>query len=77
MPITSNGLVELEKGYGLKDTWRAMEKLVDKKLTRYIGVSKYNQQLMLDLLMYARIKPYCNQIEVFPCYYNKNLIKLC
>lgn len=42
MPIMSNGLAELEKGYGLKDTWRAMEKLVDKKLTRYIGVSKYN-----------------------------------
>lgn len=60
MQYNANGLIELETGYGLKDTWRAMEKLVEKKLTRYIGVSKYNQQLMLDLLMYAKIKPYCN-----------------
>lgn len=77
MPTGDDGRIVMEVGYGLKDTWRAMEALVDKKLTRYIGVSKYNQALMLDLLSYCRIKPHSNQIEVHPRFQNRRLIELC
>lgn len=40
--------------------WKDMESLVEKGLTRSIGVSNFNIQLLSDLLCYARIKPVCN-----------------
>ena len=40
--------------------WKELEFLVDKGLTKSIGVSNVNMQLMLDLLCYARIKPAVN-----------------
>ncbi len=53
-------LVELERGYGLRDTWRAMEAVYEKGYAKRIGVSKYNEQLMMDLLSYCKVKPFCN-----------------
>lgn len=35
-------------------------------LTKSIGVSNFNTQLIWDLLTYAKIKPVCNQIELNP-----------
>ena len=46
--------------------WRKMEKLVEKGLTRAIGVSNFNTQLLADILTYAKIPPACNQICIFP-----------
>lgn len=65
-PADESGKCKLEKGYSLVDTWRAMESLVDQGLVKHIGVSNYTQALLIDLLNYCRIKPYCNQIEVHP-----------
>ena len=42
--------------------WASMESLVDKGLTKAIGVSNFNLQLLGDMLTYARIRPACNQI---------------
>ena len=42
--------------------WANMEDLVEKGLTKSIGVSNFNLQLLADLLTYAKIKPVCNQI---------------
>ena len=42
--------------------WAKMESLVDKGLTRGIGVSNFNLQLLSDMLTYCKIKPACNQI---------------
>ena len=40
--------------------WRKMEDLVKKGLTKSIGVSNFNIQLLADLLTYAEIKPAVN-----------------
>jgi len=42
--------------------WASMESLVEKDLTRSIGVSNFNVQLMQDMLTYCKIKPACNQV---------------
>ncbi|CAF4682018.1 unnamed protein product, partial [Rotaria sp. Silwood2] len=55
----------------LTDTWKAMEKLVDLKLTRSIGISNFNQSEIEEILKIARIKPTVHQIELHP-YFNQH-----
>ncbi|CAF4868179.1 unnamed protein product [Rotaria sp. Silwood1] len=55
----------------LVDTWKAMEKLVDLKLTRSIGVSNFTESEIDEILKIARIKPVVNQIELHP-YFNQH-----
>lgn len=43
-----------------------METLVDKGLTKSIGVSNFNVQMLWDMLSYARIKPVVNEVELHP-----------
>jgi len=50
----------------LHKLWPQMEALVEQGLTKSIGVSNFNVQLLLDLLTYAKIKPVCNQVELHP-----------
>jgi diketogulonate reductase-like aldo/keto reductase len=57
--------------------WPQMENLVKKGLTKSIGVSNYNVQLLMDLLTYCEIKPVVNQVEYHPYLYQKNLKKFC
>lgn len=45
-------------------TWAAMEALVAAKKTRRIGVSNFCVQLITDLMSYATIPPYCNQVRM-------------
>jgi D-xylose reductase len=58
----------------IQETWQAMEALVDKKLTRSLGLSNFNAALLMDLLRYARIRPATLQIEHHPYLVQKNLI---
>ena len=46
----------------------------EKGLTKSIGVSNCNTQVMLDVLAYAKIKPAVNQIEAHPYFQQKDLI---
>ncbi|CAB3231852.1 unnamed protein product [Arctia plantaginis] len=55
------------------DTWKTMETLVEKGLTRSIGVSNFNKKQMDRLLEAAKIKPAMLQIEVHP-YLNQQLL---
>jgi diketogulonate reductase-like aldo/keto reductase len=45
-----------------RETWEAMEALVDKGLARNIGVSNVTCQQLMDILKYARIRPQVNQV---------------
>lgn len=46
--------------------WAEFERMVELGLTKSIGVSNFNFQLLNDLLSYAKIKPVTNQIELHP-----------
>ncbi len=61
----------------LHQTWQAMEQLVEKELTKRIGVCNYSTVLLHDLMSYARIKPAMLQIESHPYLTQEKLIKLC
>jgi len=43
-----------------------MEALVEKGLTKSIGLSNCGVQLTWDLLSYCKIQPACNEIEIHP-----------
>jgi len=61
----------------LHKTWKELENCVKKGLTKSIGVSNFNVQLILDLLSYAEIKPVCNQVEIHPYLTQEDLIGFC
>ncbi|RQM05890.1 hypothetical protein DH86_00002206, partial [Scytalidium sp. 3C] len=60
----------------IQETWTAMESLVEKKLTKSIGISNFQGSLILDLLRYAKIRPATLQIEHHPYLVQPTLIKL-
>jgi diketogulonate reductase-like aldo/keto reductase len=47
------------------DTWAAMEPLVEKGLTRYIGVSNFSIEMLerMELSPRVKIQPFANQVE--------------
>lgn len=59
------------------DTWKAMEKLVEKGLCKDIGVSNFNQNQLQEILDVCKIKPANNQIELHPLLTQDDLVKFC
>lgn len=59
------------------ESWKNFENLVKKGLTKSIGVSNYNVQLLMNLLTYAEIKPVVNQVEYHPFLVQEGLYKFC
>ncbi|XP_030762001.1 aldo-keto reductase family 1 member B1-like [Sitophilus oryzae] len=59
------------------DTWKALEALVAKGLTKSIGVSNFNKKQLERLLANAKIPPVTNQIEVHPYLNQQKLIDYC
>jgi len=75
-------LIHWPSGYYAKPTpkplhvmWAQMEDLVAKGLTKSIGVSNFNTQLIWDLLSYAKIPPVVNQIELNVICQQKELVR--
>ncbi|XP_063795466.1 aldo-keto reductase family 1 member A1-like [Pseudophryne corroboree] len=60
-----------------KDTWKAMEKLVQKGLTKAIGLSNFNKRQIDDILSIATIKPAALQVECHPYLAQNELIAYC
>jgi len=61
----------------LQSTWEAMEDLVAKGVTRHIGISNFNAQLVMELLSFAKVMPHSNQIELHPYLTQQSLVNLC
>lgn len=74
-PSAENPKMELAP-VPLFETWQAMEALVEKGLTKEIGVCNYNTGLLNDLMAYAKIKPAMLQVESHPYLTQERLMKL-
>lgn len=61
----------------IKETWQAMEKLVDEGKVKSIGVSNFKISFIEDLLTYCRIKPVTNQVELHPYLPQNDLFEYC
>lgn len=49
----------------LRETWEALEQLVDEGYIRHLGVSNVCSALLMDLLSYARHRPSVLQIGMY------------
>ncbi|GAC31644.1 aldo/keto reductase [Paraglaciecola polaris] len=74
-PSAANPKMELAP-VPLFETWQGMESLVEKGLTKEIGVCNYNTGLLNDLMAYAKIKPAMLQVESHPYLTQERLMKL-
>ncbi|KFM61756.1 Alcohol dehydrogenase [NADP(+)], partial [Stegodyphus mimosarum] len=55
--VIRDGDYAYDKTVDLVETWKAMEKLVDKGLVRSIGISNFNSKQIQRVYDSARIKP--------------------
>lgn len=76
MPKDAEGNIDFSDEDYL-DTWKAMEKLVEKGLVKAIGVSNFNSEQVARVLAEGSIKPVTNQVECGPTINQKELIKFC
>jgi methylglyoxal/glyoxal reductase len=60
-----------------RDTWRAMEKLVEDGLTRAVGVCNFLVPNLEDLLSFANIPPAVDQVEHHPRLQQPELREFC
>ncbi|DBA86335.1 hypothetical protein WJX79_004682 [Trebouxia sp. C0005] len=74
-PFTDKNTKELEPPY--KETWQAMEELVELGLAKNVGVSNMSIKKLKVVLSYAKVKPAVNQVEVHPYFRNQELIEYC
>jgi len=61
----------------VKETWQAMEKLVEAGKIRSIGVSNFTKERTQEVLSFAKIKPAVNQIEAHPYLQQPDLLQWC
>ncbi|KAH8168539.1 aldo/keto reductase family protein [Sarocladium implicatum] len=69
------GTVELDK-VPIRETWEALESIVDQGVARSIGVSNFQAQSLMDIASYARHPISSLQIEHHPYLVQPNLIAL-
>lgn len=61
----------------LRETWQAMEELVDAGLVKNIGICNFNIALIRDLMTYAAIRPAVLQVELHPYLTQEKLLRYC
>jgi diketogulonate reductase-like aldo/keto reductase len=76
---SANTMTEDKKGFKnpMHKVWAGMEKCVEEGLTKSIGISNFNVQLICDMLAYCNIKPAVNQIELHPYLQQPELVQFC
>lgn len=60
-----------------RDTWVAMESLVDRGLVRAIGLSNFNARQTGDIIGMAKHRPVVNQVECHPYLSQTDLLSYC
>lgn len=76
MPVDTEGKLR-STDFDYLDTWKEMEKLVDKGLVKTLGVSNFNSEQLTRLLNSCRIKPLVNQVECNPLINQEKLNSFC
>jgi alcohol dehydrogenase (NADP+) len=76
-PRDQNNNVIYDRGVTLLDTWRAMERLVDRGRCRAIGLSDITLNDLLRIYESARIKPAVVQVESHPYLPESDLLEFC
>ena len=61
----------------IRETWQAMEELVEAGLVRSVGVSNFGTSLIRDLLSHCRIRPSVLQVELHPYLVQSKLLRFC
>jgi alcohol dehydrogenase (NADP+) len=61
----------------LSDTWKGMEAVLAKGLTKAIGVSNYGIKKLEDMQSYATVMPVVNQVEMHPLCRQDDLVSRC
>eukprot|EP00186_Timspurckia_oligopyrenoides_P001024 CAMPEP_0182452504 /NCGR_PEP_ID=MMETSP1172-20130603/44282_1 /TAXON_ID=708627 /ORGANISM="Timspurckia oligopyrenoides, Strain CCMP3278" /LENGTH=502 /DNA_ID=CAMNT_0024650339 /DNA_START=1182 /DNA_END=2687 /DNA_ORIENTATION=- len=61
----------------INETWKAMEGLVEKGLSRTIAVSNFSLRLLRDLLASCSITPVANEIEMHPYLAQPKVLQYC
>lgn len=69
-------LISLDK-IPLLSTWKAMEMVKEKGLTRHIGVSNFNIPKLTDLIANSTIIPEVLQVEIHPYLQQDKLVNFC
>jgi len=76
MPFTAESFVSLEE-IPIAETWEQMEEAHRQGLAKHIGVSNFSVKKLKDLLSYAKVKPFFNQVESHPLLQQKELLAFC
>ncbi|KAL1363703.1 hypothetical protein HN51_011901 [Arachis hypogaea] len=63
--------------FDLKGVWASMEECHNLGLTKSVGVSNFSCKKLENLLSFATIPPAVNQVELNPCWQQKNLREYC
>lgn len=75
-PVDEQGFL-LPAKVSVRETWEAMEELVDAGFVKAIGVSNFSAPMLVDLLTYAKIVPAVNQIELHPYCQQTRTLEFC
>ncbi len=76
-PRDKNGNVIYDEATSLKDTWKALESLVDEGRCKAIGLSNVNLAQLKEVFDSARIKPAVVQVESHPYLPEWELLDYC
>jgi aldehyde reductase len=76
-PRDQSGNIIYDRGVSLRETWRAMENLVDRGKCRAIGLSDVVLENLAPLYEAARIKPAVVQVESHPYLPQTELLEFC